>query len=107
MPHILIIALSEIKKDPRVSRQIRSLSGQFNLTVAGRGGYDLNGITFIPVIPREKGLGGKIRGALLLKTRQFSRYYWELPDIQDALQKLRKNKFDLVLANDVETLPWH
>jgi hypothetical protein len=105
MAHILIITLSDIRNDPRVSRQIISLSHHHTLSVAGRGGYDFSGIHFIPIISRERTLTQKVQGAWLLKTNQFAKYYWGLPDIKDALQKLNKIKFDLILANDVETLP--
>ena len=105
MHHILILTLSDIKNDPRVSRQIRALSNHFALTVAGRAGGDLTGICYVPIIPRKRTLASMIRGAWLLKTGQFTSYYWGLPDIKDAAQKLAKKRFDLIIANDVEALP--
>lgn len=105
MHHILIIALSDIERDPRVSRQIKTLIPHYTLSVAGRSGSNIEGITFVPLIPRKRTLVSKIQGSLLLKTYHFSRYYWGLPDIRDALVKLNGKRFDLVIANDVETLP--
>jgi hypothetical protein len=102
---ILIISFSDIGNDPRVSRQIKSLVEYYPLTVAGRGSFDNNKITFVPIIPRERTISDKIRGAWLLKTNQFAKYYWGLPDIRDASLKLGKKRFDLIIANDVETLP--
>jgi hypothetical protein len=102
---ILIISFSDIADDPRVSRQIAALARRHTLTVVGRAGSAISGIDFIPIIPRNRNIASKIRGAWLLKTNQFAKYYWGLPDIRDALQKLGKMNFDLIIANDVETLP--
>ena len=63
------------------------------------------GIDLINLIPRQRTTATKLRGAWLLKTHQFSRYYWNLPDVRDAVQKLGGKQFDLIIANDVETLP--
>jgi hypothetical protein len=102
---ILIISFSNIADDPRVSRQIAALAKNHTLTVAGRSGEKLEGIHFIPLIPRRKEIIEKILGVWLLKTGQFSKYYWSLPDVQDALQNISGKQFDLIIANDVETLP--
>lgn len=105
MKHILIITFSHIEDDPRVIRQIDVLRKYYTITVAGRTGSGIQGIEFIDLIPRKKRMLQKLVGALLLKTDRFDRYYWGLPDVKDALSKIQGRQFDLIIANDVETLP--
>ncbi len=105
MAEILIISFSNIETDPRVRRQISALSGKHVLTVEGRAGESLKEIRFIPLAPRRRKLMDKVLGAWLLKTRQFQRYYWGLPDVREAIQKLKGKRFNLIIANDVESLP--
>lgn len=102
---VLIIAFSDIGKDPRVNHQISSLAGRYNLTIAGHMTDTPEGIDLINLIPRQRTIITKILGTWLLKTHQFSRYYWKLPDVMDAVQRLDGKQFDLIIANDVETLP--
>jgi len=102
---ILILTLSDIDSDPRVSRQIKALSAVHRVSVAGRFRDKRDDLVLIPIEPRTRSLADRLRGAWLLKTRQFSKYYWSLNDIRDACRKLETLTFDLVIANDVETLP--
>ena len=88
-----------------MSRQINTLARCYNLTVAGRSVDSLEGIESIALIPRYRKFMKMIVGTWLLKTNQFSRYYWNLADVRDAAQKLDGKQFDLIIANDVETLP--
>ena len=105
LKNILILTFSHIEGDPRVSRQIDVLRRHYALTVAGRSGSGIEGVEFIDMIPRSKRLPQKVMGALMLKTGRFERYYWGLPDVKDALGRFRGRRFDLIIANDVETLP--
>lgn len=105
MKKILILTFSDVDSDPRVSRQIKALEGRYDILVTGRSWTPEPGMNFIPIPPRNRGIFDQIRGACLLKTRQFEHYYWSLPDIQDACRKLSGKSYDLIIANDVETLP--
>jgi hypothetical protein len=102
---ILILTFSCVEDDPRVSRQVDVLSKHYALTVAGRSNSGIHGAQFIDIIPRSKSAIQKVAGALMLKTGRFEHYYWTLPDVENALAKLKGRQFDLVIANDVETLP--
>lgn len=105
MKKILIITFSHVDDDPRVRRQIEALRRQYAVTVAGRSGSGIQGVEAIHMVPRRKGLLQKVLGAFMLKTGRFDMYYRGLPDVKDILGKLKGRQFDLILANDVETLP--
>ena len=105
MKKILILTFSDVQSDPRVIRQIKALAGHYALSVAGRLWTPSPGMDFIPILPRNRSIFDQVHGAWLLKTRQFEQYYWSLPDIHDACQKLCEKSYDLIIANDVETLP--
>lgn len=105
MKKVLILTFSDVQSDPRVNRQIKALAGRYDLCVAGRSWTPSEDIEFIPILPRHRSIIDQFHGAWLLKTRQFERYYWGLPDVQDACRKLGGRSYDLIIANDVETLP--
>jgi len=104
-PHLLIVSLSDLARDPRVSRQIKALAGRFRVTAAGFGDPDTPGVEFvsIPRIPRS--LAGKGLAVAMLKLGLFERFYWSSRSIRHAFDQLRRRDFDLVLANDINTLP--
>jgi glycosyltransferase involved in cell wall biosynthesis len=103
--HILVIWFSTLADDPRVSRQLRLLAGRFRVTAAGLLDPRIPGVEFVPLpyVPRSP--AGKILGAAQLKLGLFERYYWASGAIVHALRALQGTNFDLILANDLNTLP--
>lgn len=101
--NILILGFSEIKRDQRILRQIHFLKDSYHLTVLGHGAYE--DVNFLSVRGNDKSLLSKGIGALQLLTRQYDTYYWQQPRVQDSLQKAASVPFDLIVANDIDTLP--
>lgn len=116
MKTILVLSFSNLATDPRVNRQIRFLQNDYKVTAAGYGNPRLTGVEYIDikvdvvdqypeVIRRLLGLPRKTRSALRLLTGQYDNYYWSRPEILHALQKLSPIETDLIICNDIDTLP--
>ena len=104
MKKIIIISFSDLKNDPRVNRQIRHLSKRFNVVTLGLKDPEIKGVTFIPVEHnRDSSFAGKIKNALMLKSRRFQAYFRKTYLLDRT--RLYEQEYDLVLANDVDSLP--
>lgn len=105
MKSILILSFSVIRGDPRVMRQVRLLEKDYRLTVSGFGSKPDANIEFLELEnPRLLPLR-KLVWALRLSLRLSESYYWSLPQVRQALDSLTGLPFDLLIANDVDTLP--
>ncbi|NPU95722.1 MAG: hypothetical protein HPY51_00710 [Candidatus Omnitrophica bacterium] len=105
MPIILIISFSEIRRDPRVLRQIRTLNNQYQITVAGFGCKpDLN-IKYIKFNNIRKTFWQKLVLVIQYLLKSYEQIYWHNSCVRSGVEKIINQKFDLVIANDVETLP--
>lgn len=108
MKTILVISFSHLDRDPRVRRQLLLLAGAgYDVIAAGLSDPLIDGVKWWRISMPPKTLIKKILNVLLLKLHLYKRYYNSLQPVVDLLSKDRKNKntFDLVIANDVESLP--
>lgn len=107
MSRILIVSFSPIDRDPRVLRQIGELRDRHALTVAGFGPITVPGVEPVNVQPAiALTRGDKARLAALLVAGRSERYYWnEQEHVRQLVGQLTGRSFDLVLANDVDSLP--
>ncbi|HZP55928.1 MAG TPA: glycosyltransferase [Dehalococcoidia bacterium] len=102
---LLVLSFSDLARDPRVHRQIRLLRDGYRVTAAGYADPCVPDVEFIPIPPVRRTALGKIAAAAMLKCRLFERFYWSSAAVVGALRRLEGRSFDLVLANDVNTLP--
>lgn len=102
---ILILSYSNLKSDPRIQRQIKALKDIFDIEVSGfsDSGHDTIPFFQIYVQPRFS-LKRKIKRFIQFLTHQFENYYWDSGK-KNLAEKLSKNNYDLVIANDIHTLP--
>lgn len=105
MRKLLIIAFSVIKNDPRVFRQVQSLRDQYQVTVIGLGSCPMSGIDWIAINTPARTLLDRLKYGALLGLRQFESAYWSRAVHLVALSLLGGQKFDLILANDLDALP--
>jgi len=105
MRKLLIIAFSVIKNDPRVFRQVQSLRDQYQVTVIGLGSCPMSGIDWIAINTPARTLLDRLKYGALLGLRQFESAYWSRAVYLVALSLLGGQKFDLILANDLDALP--
>jgi hypothetical protein len=102
---ILILAFSYLNRDSRVSRQIKFIKDEYDVTALGYSRPEIDNVDFIQTEYHPKSLTDKILLAVKLKTGDFERIYWSDPIIESAKGKLKGRHFDLVIANDIEALP--
>lgn len=100
MKKILIICFSDLYRDPRPNRQIKALSKEYEVTAIGYAPPKVEGVRFIQYI----GEFNKFKDNLMLKLGQFEQVYWQ-PKMKLLKEQLLKEKFDLIIANDLNTLP--
>ena len=100
-----VLSFSHLGTDPRVHRQIGVLAQQFAVTAIGWGPPAVPGVAFRPVPPVHWALRGKILAALLLKLGRFEQAYWSSHCVRAAAAVLQRETFDLIVANDIQTLP--
>ena len=105
MKHILIINFSSLKTDSRVRRHVNLLKQQYDLTIACLGADLQDNYTVIFLKKRELTFIRKAIISLFLFFRWFSLAHHLLHPYRYVLKKLVVEKFDLVIANDVESLP--
>lgn len=105
MKTILIISFSVLDRDPRVKRQIHFLSKHYNVIAAGIGGPGIGGVQFVSCeFSPPKGIE-IIVNAGLLSLGRYESYYWRKEYINTYFRKLSGIHADLIIANDIESLP--
>jgi hypothetical protein len=106
---VLILSFSPLDRDPRVFRQILFLKSNYNLITAGFTSSPFVEIKFYPIKYGSRlnylNLLKKCQKALLRSIKCFDKAYWKNEIVKNAYNKLKQEKFDLILTNDVNTLP--
>lgn len=106
MQRILLLSFSTLMIDPRVRRHASALAGKYHVVTAGYGaapGYGDEHVT-IPQ-PAPSSYVKKALKAAFLLFRVFSPVYWLDDDKRAAVELLKAQNFDLVIANDASSLP--
>jgi glycosyltransferase involved in cell wall biosynthesis len=104
MKKILIISFSDLTHDARVSRQVDFIKNNYEITIAAYDGKEDNGYKLIKIAKTKFTLLNKLITSLFLILRMHQRAYSLLYQYKPLLEKL-KQPFDLIIANDVESLP--
>jgi glycosyltransferase involved in cell wall biosynthesis len=104
-PYVLVLSFSNLARDPRVNRQIRFLSERYRIIAAGYAPPDVPGVEFVPVELRAKSIAGKARSLFQYAIRNYDGYYWRQGHVRDLLERLANVRPDIIVANDLETLP--
>jgi glycosyltransferase involved in cell wall biosynthesis len=104
---ILVLCFSDLKRDPRVFRQLLALSTEqkYKIYAAGWTDPELDSVKYIK-LPKFYGTKlSKLTSAINLKLGGYEKYYWNNKNHKTAYQVLKTYKFDLILANDIDALP--
>lgn len=101
---VLVIAFNRLKYDARITRQIQFLKDDYEVDVFCFEKTDIPGVNFFEVKQTPLTLLRKAVAASFLITRQYRRAYWILHNYNDQVSRLKANNYDLIIANDVETL---
>lgn len=106
MPQALcaVVSFMPMANDPRVNRQLQWLRDSCRL-VALAPPSSLAGLETFDVGMRPRSLPEKIWRAALLAARRYESFYWQTPHVQVTLARLEALRPEIVIANDIETLP--
>jgi hypothetical protein len=101
----LILVFSNLKHDARVSRQVQWLSAIVDTTLVCFDADNIRGIRVIRIKQTSLTLIRKAWLASLLLCRQFNGAYRVFHDYGFLKKQLHDEHFDLIVANDIDTLP--
>lgn len=129
---ILILSYSDLSSDPRVVRQINALKDKYSITACGYKPSDIDGIGYFSIYPKNVSIinfhhrypkpirkvfslfikiflrfkKNQIRKNRLAAERSFDfeKRYWT-DDKIEFIKNIRGEKFELIIANDLDTLP--
>lgn len=102
---VLVISFSDLARDPRVNRQVRTLAGEYSVAFAGFGTSDMPAVEFIELTRFPVSLLSKARKVYSLLGRRHESFYWGQAPVRSALEQLQGRHFDMVVANDIDSLP--
>jgi hypothetical protein len=107
MKSILILCFTDLKRDARVMRQVNILRKQYQVTVVALNGNSSPDYELITLPPAPLTLFRKGITAILLSLRSFTSAHRYLYPYESFLrQRLGDRHFDLMIANDIEPLPF-
>ncbi|MCD4650937.1 MAG: hypothetical protein K8S56_04035, partial [Candidatus Cloacimonetes bacterium] len=101
---VCIFCFSELHRVPRVMRQILALKDEYQITAAGLTHPGLEIAEFIP-ISYERPISWQIASVARLGLRQYEKFYWSGNHVRSAYSGLKGKQFNLIIANDMMTLP--
>lgn len=104
-PTALIVCFSYLHKDPRVLREIEWLKDKFQITTVGFSPSNVEGVEHIPyAYPKPSSFFGKAKRAVGFFSGFYEDFYWS-SDKTEIIEKLKDRSFDLIIANDADTVP--
>lgn len=101
-PRVLILSFSRIVSDARLLKQLEVLHDEFDLVTAGYGPTPAGVVDHL-TLPDDRVYWRYPRGAVVL--RQYRRAYWSNPAVSYLRERLAHERFDIVIANDIDTVP--
>ncbi len=102
---VLILVFSDLQKDVRVNRQIRFLKEEYRVEVVGYSDPGIEGVVYHPTSrPYGRRIIDRIRKYAVPGLGLYEVYYWN-PERRRLLASLASRTYDLVIANDIDTLP--
>lgn len=103
---ILCVSFSDLSRDPRVRRQIAALAQEHEVTAAGLADPGMSGVSFVALPTSQvKPARQRVLALARLLGRRHEAYYWAVSYIAAARAAIAGRRFDLIIANDVETWP--
>ncbi len=103
---ILIISFTNQATDSRVNRQIRFLKDKYKVSTVGLKSAEVDNVIFYPLVRKKDLIFSKIKKAILCKIKRFEKVYWDTYEFYTLVNELWNKKFDIIIANDIESLPF-
>lgn len=106
MKSLLIVCFNDLKSDARVTRQINFLKDEYKVTVACFDAWNDGSFELFKLDKHNLTFTRKAMSSVFLLTGLDSVAYNLLYDYRKYVAELRNRKFDIVVANDIESLPF-
>jgi glycosyltransferase involved in cell wall biosynthesis len=105
MPRLLVISFSDLASDPRVDRQIDFLRARYDIVTAGTGPSRHEVDRHIDISTPTRSLPGRVLGLARLLARRYEDVFWKHPSNLEVLRRLVHVEPDVIVANDLASLP--
>lgn len=105
MKKALILHFQNHRSEPRVRREISALLGRYEVSALGYEDGEMEGVRFFKIQKPRWNLKMRLIQRFWLLLRRFERVYWSLPQVKETAKVLQKERFDLIIAHDSETIP--
>lgn len=102
-PTMLIISFSPIASDARVLKQVRGFADSHQVTTCGFGPSPDERVEHIDLPAARPGQVRRVIDEALVRLRLFRAAYWSGPTTRATRHALRGRRFDVVIANDLDT----
>ncbi len=102
---VLIISFSDLKRDPRVSRHIQALASEFQIITCGLAPPRQAVMRHVQIQAQPRRGVAKLTAGASILLRDFERFYWSHPFVIAAWPQLEHESYDVILANDLLSLP--
>jgi len=102
---LLVIVLSNFRHDARVRRQVLALKDHYDTTVVCFAGEPQKDYEVIAITPTKLTFMRKAVASIFLLLRMYPLAHRILHNYDFIVGQLGARKFDVIVANDVETLP--
>ncbi|MEV4774300.1 glycosyltransferase family 1 protein [Microbacterium sp. LWH12-1.2] len=106
-PRVLILSYDAIDIDPRVIKQVRRLADDYDVTTCSPGSSPDARVEHVALDPSDAPARGRLGNLIDDFAREREWFAWSydhLPLVQQTRKRLKGRAFDVVLANDGETL---
>jgi glycosyltransferase involved in cell wall biosynthesis len=100
----LVLVFSNLKHDARVTRQVKYLTKNFEVAVVAFDG-DADGYTLLKIDQTPLTIVTKLWMGFWLFIRQYKKAYQAFHSYQTITGQLAQQSWDLIVANDIDTLP--
>lgn len=102
LPSLLILTFSPIRSDPRVLKQVELFKDKYRVSTCAYGAAP-DGVEDHFALPDDSRAWPSDKLGLI--SHQYGKVYSGLPAVQSARAMLPSGRFDIILANDLNTLP--
>ena len=101
---ILILSYSNLKSDPRINRQIVALKDDYVIETCGYAPTSYKIPFYLIYTEPPFSLIRKLKRLIQFLLGYFDLYYWDDAK-KNILNQLKDNNYDVIIANDINTLP--
>jgi len=105
MKNVLVLVFSNLKHDARVSRQVNWLKRLHRVTVICFDSEEIQDVSIVKITQTKLSLTRKAFLGTALLLRMYQLAYRIFHGYQAIIQQFKSRKFDLIVANDIDTLP--